>query len=92
MPVRVREVNPAKPKAALRATPLSRGFASHVPLRNPFAQPLLRFSSRFNQGDLPELRSPEFNVPTISHTKGTFISSAWPPLMISALGVRKMVC
>jgi hypothetical protein len=92
MPVRVREMNPAKPKAALRATPLSRGFASHVPLRNPFAQPLLRFFSRFNQGDLPQLRSPEFYGPMISHAKDTFISSASPPLIISALGVRKMVC
>lgn len=92
MPVGVREVNPAKPEPALRATPLSRGFASYFLLRNSLAQALLRFFSRFDQGDLPELRSPEFNVPMISHAKGTFISSVSPPLIISALGVPQMVC
>ncbi len=69
MPVRVREMNPAKPEPALRATPLSRGFASYFLLRNSLAQALFRFFSRFDQGDLPEMRSPEFNGPMISHAK-----------------------
>ena len=83
MPVGVREMNPAKPKPALRASPLCRGFASHFLLRNPFAQPLLHFFCRFDQGDLPERRSPEFYGPMISPMKDKFIASASPPLGIS---------
>ncbi len=84
MPVRVREMNPAKPKAALRTTPLRRGFASYFLLRNSLAQALLRFFSRFDQGDLPELRSQEFNGPMISHAKDILITSTSLPLVISS--------
>lgn len=92
MPFRVREMNPAKPEPALRATPLSRGFASYFLLRNSLAQPLLRFFSRLDQGDLPEMRSPEFDGPMISHVKDTLITSASPPLVISVPWGAMVIC
>jgi len=88
MPVGIREMNPAKPKPALRTTPVCRGFASHVLLRNPFAEPLLQFFFRFDQGDLPEPRSPEFNGPMISHAKDIFTPSGPLPLISSPDGLR----
>jgi hypothetical protein len=58
MPIRILEMNPAKPQAALSATPLGWSFASHLLLGNSLAEALLRILRFLVHSELPQIGSP----------------------------------
>jgi hypothetical protein len=66
MPIRVLEMNPAKPQAALGATPLGGSFASHLLLGNSLAEALLRMLRILVHGELPLIGSPRNRLPMIA--------------------------
>jgi hypothetical protein len=58
MPIRILKMNPAKPQAALSATPLGGSFASHLLLGNSLAEALLRMLRFLVHSELPQIGSP----------------------------------
>ncbi len=66
MPIRILEMNPAKPQAALSATPLGGSFASHLLLGNSLAEALLRLLRILLHGELPQIGSPGNKLPMIA--------------------------
>jgi hypothetical protein len=53
VPIRILEMNPAKPQAALSAAALGGSFASHLLLGNSLAEALLRVLGILGHGELP---------------------------------------
>jgi hypothetical protein len=66
VPIRILEMNPAKPQPALRATPLGGSFASHLLLGNSLAEALLRMLRFLVHGELPQFGSPGNRLPMIA--------------------------
>src|SRR4029077_599074 len=82
MPAGVLEMNPAIPQPALGAPSLRRRFAGYFLLRNPLAQPLLRFFRRFVQADLPQKGSAELVGLMVSHVGAAL---TWTSLPVSRM-------
>jgi hypothetical protein len=72
MPIRVLEMNPAIPHAALSTTPLRGSFASYLLLRDSLAEPLFRLLRKLFHGELPQIGSPAFMRLMIPHAGDTF--------------------
>jgi hypothetical protein len=66
VPIRILEMNSAKPQAALSATPLGGSFASHLLLGNSLAEALLRMLRILVHGELPLIGSPGNRLPMIA--------------------------
>jgi hypothetical protein len=68
VPIRILKMNPAKPQAALSATPLGGSFASHLLLGNSLAEALLRMLRSLAHGELPQIGSPGNEFTMIAQT------------------------
>jgi len=80
-------MNPAKPHAALSATPLGRSFASHLLLGNSLAEALLWLLRILLHGELPQTGSPGNRLPMIAQAAQTLNILARSPL-----AEPKMIC